>query len=151
LCLVSTRLILPESARELLQRSHTFPPAPTLFPSPLQSLTRPTPSRPCPLPPPCSRRRSTATQKQIEANRRNAQLGTGPKTPEGKAVASCNAKKHGLASRLVVLPEENRQDFLDLLAAFRAEFQPATAFEESLACQLAAADWRLRPPAPMPS
>jgi hypothetical protein len=85
-----------------------------------------------------------ATQKQIEANRRNAQRSTGPKTPEGKAAVSRNAQKHGLASRLVVLPEENRTRFLELLAGFRSELRPATAFEESLVFQLAAAGWRLR-------
>ena len=85
-----------------------------------------------------------ATQKQIEANRRNAQRSTGPKTPQGKATVSRNAQKHGLASRLVVFPEENRTRFLELLAGFRSELRPATAFEESLVFQLAAADWRLR-------
>ena len=85
-----------------------------------------------------------ATQKQIEANRRNAQRSTGPKTPEGKAAVSRNAQKHGLASRLAVLPKENRTDFLELLAGFRSELRPATAFEEVLVFHLAAADWRLR-------
>jgi hypothetical protein len=42
------------------------------------------------------------------------------------------------------LPEENRTDFLELVASFRSEHQPATAFEEALVFQLAAADWRLR-------
>ena len=84
------------------------------------------------------------SERKTQANRRNAQLSTGPKTSEGKAIVSRNAVRHGLASRLVVLPEENRQDFLDLLGAFRSQFQPATAFEDSLVFQLAAAEWRLR-------
>jgi len=84
------------------------------------------------------------TQRKAQASRRNAQLSTGPKTPGGKAIVSRNAVKHGLASRIVVLPEENREDFLTLLEAFHAEFQPASPFEESLVFQLAAADWRLR-------
>ena len=37
-----------------------------------------------------------ATQKQIKANRQNAQKSTGPKTSDGKAVVSQNAVKHGL-------------------------------------------------------
>ena len=85
-----------------------------------------------------------ASQRKTEANRRNAQLSTGPKSPEGKAIVSRNAQKHGLASRRVVFPEENRQDFLDLLAACRSDLRPAGAFEESLVCQLVAAEWRLR-------
>src|SRR5271165_1447886 len=37
-----------------------------------------------------------ASEKQIEANRRNAQLSTGPSTDEGKAAVAQNACKHGI-------------------------------------------------------
>ena len=37
-----------------------------------------------------------ATQKQIEANRANAQKSTGAKTEAGKKTSSMNAMKHGL-------------------------------------------------------
>src|SRR5271165_3025242 len=40
-----------------------------------------------------------ATAAQIEANRRNAQKSTGPKTERGKAHAKPNAIKHGLTAR----------------------------------------------------
>jgi hypothetical protein len=36
------------------------------------------------------------SQRRIEANRRNAQFSTGPRTPEGKARCSQNSRKHGL-------------------------------------------------------
>ncbi len=36
-----------------------------------------------------------ATEKQIAANRKNAQKSTGPKSVEGKAIASMNGVKHG--------------------------------------------------------
>ena len=39
-----------------------------------------------------------STQKQIEANRRNSQKSTGPKTEEGKAKSSLNHLSHGLTS-----------------------------------------------------
>jgi hypothetical protein len=86
-----------------------------------------------------------ASQEQIEANRRNAQLSTGPKTPEGKAVVSHNPTRHGLASsRAIVLPEENREEFQELLKGFESDHQPEGALEQFLVFQLAAAEWRLR-------
>ena len=39
------------------------------------------------------------SKKQIRANRRNARLSTGPKSVEGKAIASRNALKHGRYSK----------------------------------------------------
>jgi hypothetical protein len=86
-----------------------------------------------------------ASQEQIEANRRNAQLSTGPKTPEGKAVVSRNPTRHGLASsRAIVLPEENGEEFQELLNGLQADYQPEGALEQCLVFQLAAAEWRLR-------
>jgi hypothetical protein len=41
-----------------------------------------------------------ATDKQIEANRRNASKSTGPRSETGKARSRMNARRHGLASVL---------------------------------------------------
>ena len=50
-----------------------------------------------------------ASQAQIDANKRNAQRSTGPKTEAGKARAELNALKDGSHARTVspVLPQEN--------------------------------------------
>jgi len=44
--------------------------------------------------------------KKVEANRRNAQKSTGPKTQEGKDIARLNTTKHGLLSREALIPGE---------------------------------------------
>ena len=50
-----------------------------------------------------------ATVKQREANQRNAQFSTGPKTQEGKDKVRLNPIKHGLRTEIVeVLPREDR-------------------------------------------
>jgi len=46
------------------------------------------------------------SKKQLKANRQNAQLSTGPVTPEGKNKVKWNALKHGLLAKSVVIPTE---------------------------------------------
>lgn len=57
------------------------------------------------------------SDKQPQANRQNAQRSTGPRTPQVKARASLNAVRHGLLARQSVIPEEDRAQFLALLAS----------------------------------
>ena len=47
-----------------------------------------------------------ATERQIEANQRNAQLSTGPRTDEGKAQSRANAIKHGMANNIAASPAD---------------------------------------------
>lgn len=84
-----------------------------------------------------------ATQKQIAANRQNAQQSTGPRTSEGKAASSRNALAHGLFSEDVVLVEEERPDYEAFAAALQADLQPAGALEESFVQQIAWLQWRI--------
>jgi len=51
------------------------------------------------------------TEARTVANRLNAQKSTGPQTPEGKAVVSQNALKHGLSARRDVIITENQAEF----------------------------------------
>ena len=83
------------------------------------------------------------TDRQIEANRLNAQHSTGPSTPEGRAAVRLNGLKHGLCAATVVVPGEDPAQFEALLDAYRAEYQPATPSAEFLVRQVAMADWRL--------
>jgi len=82
------------------------------------------------------------TPDHTERNRQNAQFSTGPKTPEGKAQASQNAFRHGLASnRFLVLNWESTDDFLDLLNNLRTEHRPATQTEALLVEKMAEHFW----------
>jgi hypothetical protein len=84
-----------------------------------------------------------ATLKQFEANRRNAQKSTGPKTPEGKAAVSMNALRHGLRARTVVLPGENREEFTQLCDDLEAEWHPQSRTEQFYVEQMAVSQWKL--------
>jgi hypothetical protein len=84
------------------------------------------------------------SQRQLEANRRNAQKSTGPKPPQGKAVASRNALKHGLTAQDAVISDEERPHFEEALAAFQAEHQPVGPTQALLLEQIVTAAWRLR-------
>ena len=66
-----------------------------------------------------------ATQAQIDAARRNGAKSHGPKTPEGKAISSMNALRHGLTAQAILLTNENSEAFQTLAAAYYEKFQPA--------------------------
>lgn len=55
-----------------------------------------------------------------------------------------NAMKHGILSRLVVLPHEDHTEYGDLLAALVEEHRPAGMTERHLVEELAAIIWRKR-------
>ena len=85
-----------------------------------------------------------ATPARLAANRQNALLSTGPRTPEGKAVACQNARTHGLLSRQVLLPDENRARLIVLREHFLAELAPVGELETLLVDRMVACAWRLR-------
>jgi hypothetical protein len=68
---------------------------------------------------------------------------TGPNTPEGKARSSANALKHGLTSRHVVLPGENRAEFDALVARLIEEHEATTTLEIEIVHEIAGCIWRL--------
>jgi len=85
-----------------------------------------------------------ATPARLAANRQNAVRSTGPRTPEGKAVACQNARTHGLLSRQVLLPDENRAHLIALREHFLAELAPVGRLETLLVDHMVACAWRLR-------
>ncbi len=84
------------------------------------------------------------SERRLAANRANAQLSTGPITPEGKAKSSLNAVKTGLTGRAILLADAEEA------AAYRAHierlldyWQPADVREHALVQALADTQWRL--------
>ena len=84
------------------------------------------------------------SQTRIDANRRNAQKSTGPRTEAGKATSRWNALKHGLASPELILFDETEEAFEDFYAELRAAHAPVDAAEAAVVERIAAAHWRLR-------
>ena len=83
---------------------------------------------------------------QIEANRRNAALSTGPATEAGKAASARNALSHGLTTQNPILPGESEEEFLTHRDLYRSTYGPAASVPDALAKidELAAIQWRLR-------
>jgi hypothetical protein len=85
---------------------------------------------------------------QLESNRANARLSTGPRTEAGKARSALNAVRHGLSARLPVSlssgpfaeDELAVQSFIDRVVD---DLAPATAQEQVEATRIAALHIRL--------
>jgi hypothetical protein len=84
------------------------------------------------------------TEAKIIANRRNAQKSTGPRTPQGKALASQNSLKHGLSARQAVIGLESREEFDLYRQQFLEELSPQTPVESMLAERIVTLSWRLK-------
>jgi hypothetical protein len=87
-----------------------------------------------------------ASERRIQANRRNALRSTGPRTERGKRNVSRNAIKHGFLSREVVITagdgEESLKEFHDLLEDLSEQHEPVGVVEEALVQTIASCWWR---------
>jgi hypothetical protein len=82
--------------------------------------------------------------RQIEANRRNARLSTGPVTEEGKNKSRQNALRHGLTAETVIDALEDAEDYAAFEMAITADYDAQSAVERELVLRLASTLWRLR-------
>jgi hypothetical protein len=75
-----------------------------------------------------------ASPRKIEANRRNAQRATGPKTPEGKAKSSQNSITHGIFAKQFLngAAPETVAEMEVLAAGIQEHYQPVGMVEEIL-------------------
>ena len=81
---------------------------------------------------------------RAEINAQNAQHSTGPKTPEGKAVSSQNAVKHGLTAADPVVRPGEEDDFQALKSDLLHQCTPIGALEKELFDQILHASWKMR-------
>jgi hypothetical protein len=85
------------------------------------------------------------SEEQLAANRANAALSTGPRTPEGKARSSQNARKHGFtASNFGILAMADLDEIERLKQDLIAAHQPANNQELFALEQIAIAQQSLR-------
>jgi hypothetical protein len=84
-----------------------------------------------------------STDSQISANRANAQLSTGPSSPDGKLKSSHNALKTGLTGRTIVLPTDDVAAYEKFVAVINHKFQPSDDYEKHLVQSIADTEWRL--------
>ena len=83
------------------------------------------------------------SQKQLEANRRNAQKCTGPKSTAGKKRSRLNAVKHGLTAQIPVLPGEDPTQFHTRVDGYKTDLQPRGTLENDLVEQMAQQAWQI--------
>ena len=82
--------------------------------------------------------------RRIISSRESGRLSKGPITPEGKAISSQNALRHGLLSRAVVLETESQENFHELVTQHVESFHPQNQTEMGYIEDMAASSWRQR-------
>lgn len=83
---------------------------------------------------------------KISANRRNAQLSTGPKTALGKGKSALNAVKHGIFAKELMknVSAEELQNFEVLKLGLVESLKPKDAMQAVLCEKISVDIWRLR-------
>jgi hypothetical protein len=79
-----------------------------------------------------------------ESSRLNGAKSRGPITLEGRARSSINAASHGITAKTLILQNENKDQFVEILNAYFDYLQPSNQVEVDLISDMVAARWRLR-------
>ena len=82
--------------------------------------------------------------RRVQSSKANGALSKGPSTPAGKLRSSENAIVHGLCADCIVLEDEERENFLNLLQQHVNHFRPVDEVEFGLVEEMCAARWRQR-------
>ena len=83
------------------------------------------------------------SEKQLAANRANAQRSTGPQSIEGKNRSKLNAIRHNLTGQVAALTEPDRIAFDAFSQDLIRDLEPRGAMELQLAQRIASDSWRL--------
>jgi len=86
---------------------------------------------------------TTASSARLAANQANAQRSTGPRTQEGKAAASQNARKHGLACSDETLARTYSAEYQALVSNYLFVFEPQDQVMTDLVHEMTSARLRL--------
>jgi len=83
-----------------------------------------------------------SSQKRIDASRANGKLSRGPVTEAGKANSARNRTLHDFLCNTAVLQGEDKKEFIRVLAAELAEFEPENHVQLQMVQSLAMLNWR---------
>src|SRR5216684_7501821 len=86
----------------------------------------------------------STSPERLAANAANAQHSTGPRTPEGRARSSQNARTHGLTARDLVIAPDELEEFEELRNDYQTAVLPQDAIQQSEFELLVGAAWNLR-------
>lgn len=104
--------------------------------------THPTPRSAPEFPAPKPRAARGISEAKLAANRKNAQLSTGPRTQEGKAASAHNSYKHGFFARQLFPATEQgakeREAYADLGQGIQNYYQPVGFVEQLLVDKITA-------------
>ena len=81
------------------------------------------------------------TPEQLAANRKNAKLSTGPRTPAGKQRSSLNAIRHGLTGQVRITTPEDQAAYEKHCRGFFEDLRPRGSAEKHLVQIIADKQW----------
>ncbi|MGA3282880.1 MAG: hypothetical protein ABSD57_00275 [Verrucomicrobiota bacterium] len=84
------------------------------------------------------------TEKQIQTNRKNASKSTGPRSVAGKMISSRNSTRHGFYAINVLLPDEDREEFIRMGRRLVLFYAPSSVLEEEQVRTIIETRWQLR-------
>ncbi len=83
------------------------------------------------------------SEARLAANRRNAKLSTGPRTPEGKRKVSQNARTHGYRAVRQIITANQQQEIEKIIANFSQSNPPESVARQVLLKQMGTAWWNI--------